>query len=77
MPTYVYETIPERSNEKPTRFELRQSIKDTPVSEHPDTGQAVRRVISGGILISAKRDCHLRAAIVAILHQDHVAHEFV
>ena len=55
MPTYVYETIPERSNEKPTRFELRQSIKDTPVSEHPDTGQAVRRVISGGILISAKK----------------------
>jgi predicted nucleic acid-binding Zn ribbon protein len=55
MPTYVYETIPNRSNEKPTRFELRQSIKDTPILEHPDTGQAVRRVISGGISISAKK----------------------
>ena len=54
MPTYVYETIPKRKNEKPTRFELRQSIKDNPISEHPETGQKVRRVISGGISISPK-----------------------
>ena len=55
MPTYIYETIPKNSKEKPTRFELRQSIKDTPISEHPDTGQKVRRVISGGISISPKK----------------------
>ena len=55
MPTYVYETIPKNSKEKPTRFELRQSIKDTPISEHPDTGQKVRRVISGGISILPKK----------------------
>tara|TARA_B100000519_G_scaffold187539_1_gene184364 strand:- start:508 stop:732 length:225 start_codon:yes stop_codon:yes gene_type:complete len=55
MPTYIYETIPKNSKEKPTRFELRQSIKDTPISEHPDTGQKVIRVISGGISISPKK----------------------
>ena len=55
MPTYIYETIPNRKNEKPTRFELRQSIKDNPISEHPETGQKVRRVISGGISISPKK----------------------
>ena len=52
MPTYVYETIPKSSKEKSTRFELKQSMKDTPISEHPITGQPVRRVISGGISAS-------------------------
>jgi predicted nucleic acid-binding Zn ribbon protein len=46
MPTYVYETT---DPTKPIRrFELRQSIHDVPLQVDPETGEAVRRVISGG-----------------------------
>ncbi len=46
MPTYVYETTDET---KPTRrFEVRQSFNDEPLRVDPETGEAVRRVISGG-----------------------------
>jgi predicted nucleic acid-binding Zn ribbon protein len=48
MATYVYETIPRRPNELPMRFEVIQSMKDAPLTRHPDTGEPVRRVISGG-----------------------------
>ena len=46
MPTYVYETT---DPTKPVRrFELRQSIHDERLHVDPETGEAVRRVISGG-----------------------------
>ena len=46
MPTYVYETT---DPTKPTRrFELKQSMNDEPLRVDPTTGEAVRRVISGG-----------------------------
>lgn len=48
MATYVYETIPRQESETPRRFEVRQSMKDAPLTHHPDTGEAIRRVISGG-----------------------------
>lgn len=48
MATYVYETIPLKSDESPRRFEIQQSMKDAPLTHHPDTGETVRRVISGG-----------------------------
>ncbi|HCE06502.1 MAG TPA: hypothetical protein DEQ62_09210 [Verrucomicrobiales bacterium] len=57
MPTYVYETIPRRPREKPTQFEYWQWMKDEPLTKHPQTGQPVRRVISGGISISSKNSC--------------------
>lgn len=47
MATYVYETVPP-AGETPRRFEVVQSMKDTPLTRHPDTGEPVRRVISGG-----------------------------
>jgi predicted nucleic acid-binding Zn ribbon protein len=44
--TYVYETT---DPTKPVqRFELQQSIHDEPLYVDPETGEAVRRVISGG-----------------------------
>jgi len=46
MPIYLYETIEEKA--EPLRFEIRQSMRDTPLSHHPETGQSVRRVITGG-----------------------------
>lgn len=48
MATYIYETIPRREGEAPRRFEVVQSMKDGALTRHPDTGEPVRRVISGG-----------------------------
>jgi predicted nucleic acid-binding Zn ribbon protein len=46
MPIYVYETT---DPTKPVRrFEVKQSIRDEPLQVDPETGEAVRRVISGG-----------------------------
>lgn len=48
MATYVYETIPQIEGEKPKRFEVRQSMNDAALTRHPDTGEPVQRVITGG-----------------------------
>jgi predicted nucleic acid-binding Zn ribbon protein len=46
MTTYAYETT---DPTKPVRrFEVKQSIHDKPLYVNPETGEAVRRVISGG-----------------------------
>lgn len=42
MPTYKYK------REDGTTFEIRQSIKDDALEKCPETGQKVKRVISGG-----------------------------
>lgn len=44
MPTYIYETV----EPNPVRFEIKQSMRDEPLTAHPQTGVPVRRVISGG-----------------------------
>jgi len=47
MPIYVYETT---DTSKPLRrFEVTQSMKDEPLRSDPQTGEPVRRVISGGM----------------------------
>jgi predicted nucleic acid-binding Zn ribbon protein len=48
MPTYVYETIPQYEGDQPKRFEIRQSMSDPALTQHPDSGQPVRRVPIGG-----------------------------
>ena len=48
LPTYVYETIPQSAEEQPSRFEIKQSMKDAALSSHPESGRPVRRVIIGG-----------------------------
>ena len=53
MPTYVYESIPPNGGE-PERFEVTQSMNDAPLQAHPDTGEPVRRIITGGLGIKAK-----------------------
>lgn len=46
MPTYIYETT---SADKPVRrFEVVQSMKDEPLRVDPETGEPVRRIITGG-----------------------------
>ena len=51
MPTYVYETIPSNTRSKPRTFELYQSMKDDALKTDPESGEPVRRVISGGMEI--------------------------
>jgi predicted nucleic acid-binding Zn ribbon protein len=54
VPTYIYETT---DPTKPIRnFEVKQSVHDEPLQSDPETGEAVRRIISAGygILIPGK-----------------------
>ena len=48
MTTYVYQTIPPKPGEKPRYFEIRQNMKDAPLTNHPKTGEPIRRVVLGG-----------------------------
>jgi len=48
MPTYIYETIPQFDDDQPRRFEIKQSMKDSALTQHPESGQPVRRVPVGG-----------------------------
>ena len=48
MATYLYETIPANPGDEPQTFEVQQSMKDAPLTKHPETGVPVRRVITGG-----------------------------
>lgn len=57
MTTYVYETIPPQPGQKPRYFEIKQSMKDPPLTTHPETGEPIRRVVLGGygVLSSAPK----------------------
>lgn len=60
MPTYEYETIPQSEDEEPTQFEIFQRMSDEALTRHPETGQPVRRLISGGLALpmsSKKGSC--------------------
>ena len=48
MTTYVYEIIPAKAGETPRYVEIKQAMKDAPSTRHPETGEAIRRVIFGG-----------------------------
>ncbi|HOX57390.1 MAG TPA: zinc ribbon domain-containing protein [Candidatus Paceibacterota bacterium] len=48
MTTYVYETIPVKAGEKPRYFEIKQNMNAKPLTKHPETGVAIRRVVLGG-----------------------------
>ena len=49
MPTYVYETIPGDPGTEPRRFEVFQRMNDEPLQTDPQTGDPVRKIITGGI----------------------------
>jgi predicted nucleic acid-binding Zn ribbon protein len=44
MPTYVYETLDPQGVPNGERFEVVQNMTDEPLTQHPETGQPVRRV---------------------------------
>ncbi len=43
MPIYVYELA---DADSPERFEFFQKMSDPPLTEHPETGQPIRRVVT-------------------------------
>jgi predicted nucleic acid-binding Zn ribbon protein len=49
MPTYEYETIPQKAGQRTVRFEIYQPITAKSLTKHPETGEPVQRVISGGL----------------------------
>jgi len=49
MAVYVYETIPRREGDPVRSYEIRQSMKDAALTKHPETGEPIRRVITGGL----------------------------
>jgi predicted nucleic acid-binding Zn ribbon protein len=51
MPLYTYEII-----DSSERFELRQSMSEPALEQHPETGVPVRRVISGGLGLMGMRE---------------------
>ena len=54
MTTYIYETIPADDSNEPKVFEFQQRMTDRPLTKHPETGEPVRRIISGGLGIMQK-----------------------
>lgn len=58
MLTYVYETLP-RAGKRVRRYEIRQSIKDAPLTKHPETGEPIRRCI-----VNAEDNPFVRAATI-------------
>lgn len=46
--TYLYETIPAHAGDPVKHYELQQGRDDIPLDRHPETGEAIRRVILGG-----------------------------
>lgn len=48
MPLYEYETIPQAADDRPVRFVWQQGMADAPLTQHPVTREAVRRIITGG-----------------------------
>ncbi len=49
MATYVYQTVPTADEELVRTYEIRQSMKDAALTRHPETGEPIRRVITGGL----------------------------
>ena len=56
MPIYVYESIPQKPDEKSRYFEFIQSMTDEPYTKHPETGEPIRRVILGGFGVLTGRN---------------------
>ncbi len=44
MPTYEYETVPNKKGEPVKRYEFQQKMSDEPLTEHPETGEKLIKV---------------------------------
>ena len=48
MPTYVYETIPQKKGQKPKRYEIQQKMSEDALTHHHETGEPIKRIVTGG-----------------------------
>ena len=55
MTTYVYETVPKTPDNAPRYLEIKQSMKDEPLTHDPATGEPIRRVVLGGFGLLSSR----------------------
>jgi predicted nucleic acid-binding Zn ribbon protein len=51
MPTYIYETVPAKKGARVKRYEIRQSIKDAALTQHPETQEPIRRVLADSVSV--------------------------
>ncbi len=63
MPTYVYELLDKKGNGTGKTFEIVQSMKDAPLTKHPDTGQACRRAITAPTIAGKWSDMKGKSAL--------------
>ena len=56
MPIYIYETIPESCCADPKHYEIEQGENDQPLTRHPETDEAIKRVVLGGIELIRQKD---------------------
>jgi predicted nucleic acid-binding Zn ribbon protein len=49
MAIYIYQTVPAKEGGPVRTYEIRQSMKDAALTEHPETKEPIRRVITGGL----------------------------
>jgi len=62
MTTYIYETILADDSTGPKVFGFQQRMTDKPLTHHPETGEPVRRIISGGLGYMQKGEASALAA---------------
>ncbi len=48
MPTYIYETVTDDPKQV-RRYEFEQRMSAKAYEQHPETGEPIRRVITGGL----------------------------
>lgn len=48
MALYTYETIPQKKGQRPKVYEIQQKMSEDALTHHPETGEPIRRVITGG-----------------------------
>lgn len=63
MPTYVYEILNKDGTGTGEHFEFVQSMKDAPLSAHPQTGRPVRRVPQAPIIAGKWSDMKGKSAL--------------
>ena len=49
MAIYIYQTVPAKEGGPVRTYEIRQSMKDAALTEHPETKEPIRRIITGGL----------------------------
>ncbi len=51
MPTYIYETVPAKKGAPVKQYEIRQSISDAALTQHPETREPIHRVLADTVSV--------------------------